>query len=44
MKKESLASPRMLFSLNKNAGKVVRGEAYVWLKSIHRRLAIEEET
>ena len=35
--------PRMLLSLNKNAGKVVRGESYLWLKSIHRRLAIEDD-
>jgi hypothetical protein len=31
--------PRMLFSLNINAGKVFRGELYLWLKAIHRRLA-----
>jgi hypothetical protein len=31
--------PRMLFSLNKNAWKVYRGESYLWLKAIHRRLA-----
>ena len=31
--------PRMLFSLNKNAWKVFRGESYLWLKAIHRRLA-----
>ena len=31
--------PRMLFSLNINAGKVFRGESYLWLKAIHRRLA-----
>jgi hypothetical protein len=31
--------PRMLFSLDKNAWKVFRGESYLWLKAIHRRLA-----
>jgi hypothetical protein len=30
--------PRMLFSLNKNAWKVFRGESNLWLKAIHRRL------
>ena len=31
--------PRLLFSLNKNAWKVFRGESYLWLIAIHRRLA-----
>jgi hypothetical protein len=31
--------PRMLFSLHRNAWKVLRGESYLWLKAIHRRLA-----
>ena len=39
LEKSEPGIPRMLFSLNKNAWKVFRGESYLWLKAIHRRLA-----
>ena len=30
---------RVMFSFNINVGKVFRGESYLWLKAIYRRLA-----